>query len=340
MDLLFGILQETWSIWMESAVFFLFGFLIAALVHVFLPMEKVVRYLGKGKIRSVIYAALAGIPLPLCSCSVLPVAMSLKKRGANNGATLSFLISEPISGPDSIALTYTLMDPIMTIARVVSGFFAALIAGIIENFFGSPSPTAEAMPVDDCCSSQKKIGNKIKEGFRYAFVDLMRDIAKWFLAGMLLAGVITTLVPDDWIALHLGGGLSTMLLMLAVGIPLYICASASTPVAAALILKGMSPGAALVFLLAGPATNAATITVVMGMMGKRATVIYLASIAVVAVASGLLIDQIYLWLNIQPVALAGHIHELFPAWLNWGSSILLLALLLNGLRRSVIARER
>jgi hypothetical protein len=166
---------------------------------------------------------------------------------------------------------------------------------------------------------------KLKAGFGYALFELWEDIAPWFLLGLLLAGVITALIPPDLLAKHLGGGLPAMLIMLAVGIPLYICATASTPIAAALILKGVSPGAALVFLLAGPATNVTSITVLLGLLGKRATAIYLASIAVVSIACGLILDQVYAFLGISAQAVAGQAAEIIPLWAQvLGAMILLL----------------
>jgi len=206
---------------------------------------------------------------------VLPAAASLKKQGANNGATTAFLISTPESGVDSISITYALLDPIMTVARPLAAFLTAFIAGITENLINPPKPQI-FFPVisgmaNSCCTDpgcqapnhngQQTLLQKVKSGLKYAFGDLWGDLAGWFLLGLLVGGLITVLVPEDLITTYLGGGFTAMLLMLAVGIPLYICASASTPIAAALILKGVSPGAALVFLLVGPATNVTSLSV-------------------------------------------------------------------------------
>jgi hypothetical protein len=169
----------------------------------------------------------------------------------------------------------------------------------------------------------------------YAFSDLWEDIAKWFLFGVLLAGFITVLIPDDIFSRYLGSGLSAMLLMLAIGIPLYICATASTPIAAALILKGVSPGAALVFLLVGPATNVASLTVVTGILGKRATAIYLSTIAVSAVFFGLVVDQVYTSMGISAQAMVGQASEVIPLWLQWAGALLVLALSIKPLYRMV-----
>ena len=197
---------------------------------------------------------------------MLPAAASLKKQGANKGATTAFLISTPESGVDSIAVTYALLDPIMTVIRPVAAFVTAMVAGLLENIIsfekekGTPN-IDNSCPVDNCCDGvdcppQKHRRHhsrleKIRAGIRFAVVDVWGDIVMWFIVGLILAGTITALIPDDMMARWLGGGMSSMVLMLVFGIPLYICATASTPIAAALILKGVSPGAALVFLLVG-----------------------------------------------------------------------------------------
>ncbi len=272
---------------------------------------------------------------------MLPAAVSLRKQGANNGATTAFLISTPESGVDSISITYALLDPIMTVARPFVAFVTATCAGIAENLLGHRRQDKIIIPdlscpVDNCCDGRNcdpethkthhTLVEKIKAGVGYAFGDLWDDIARWFLFGLLLAGLITVLIPDDIFSRYLGSGLPAMLFMLAFGIPLYICATASTPIAAALILKGVSPGAALVFLLVGPATNVASLTVLTGILGKRATAIYLSTIAVAAVLFGLLVDQVYLGLGISARAMAGQASELMPLWIQWAGALGVLAL--------------
>jgi len=203
-------------------------------------------------------------------------------------------------------------------------------------------------PVDNCCDGRNcdpdthrghhTFFEKIKAGVGYAFGDLWQDIAKWFLFGLLLAGLITVLIPDDIFSRYLGPGLPAMLLMLMVGIPLYICATASTPIAAALILKGVSPGAALVFLLAGPATNMASLTVLVGTLGKRATVIYLSSIAVCSVLFGLIVDQIYAYWGISAQAMVGQASEVIPLWAQWTGALLVLLLSIKPLYGKIASR--
>ena len=284
---------------------------------------------------------------------MLPAAVSLRKQGASNGATTAFLISTPESGVDSISITYALLDPIMTIARPVVAFVTAAVAGITENLFGTYSDKTRitpdlSCPVDGCCDGENcsseehrhhhTFWEKFSTGMRFAIGDLWEDLAVWFLIGLVLAGLITVLIPPDMFSKYLGAGLPAMLIMLAVGIPLYICATASTPIAAALILKGVSPGAALVFLLAGPATNMASLTVLTGTLGKRATAIYLASIAICAVLFGLIVDQVYVSLGISAQAVVGQASEIVPEWAGLMGAILILGMSLKPIWSTIKAR--
>ncbi len=352
-DILHGlsvIFLETWDILQASAIYVLFGILVAGLLKMFLSPETVARQLGKGRFLSVIKAALLGIPLPLCSCGVLPAAASLRKQGANRGATTAFLISTPESGVDSIAITYALLDPIMTVARPLAAFITAFIAGISENFLNPPDQVMEgaasaACPVDGCCDNvdcpPEKHRNhhtfieKVRIGMQYSFGELWSDLAGWFFIGLLLAGIITAAIPEDVFSSYLGGGLPAMLIMLVVGIPLYICATASTPIAAALILKGVSPGAALVFLLVGPATNMASLSVLVGFLGKRATALYLGVIAFMSVLAGMALDRVYSLAGISPQAVIGQAGEIIPAWLRVAGAVALLILSIQPLTRIV-----
>ena len=323
------IINETLSLFLASSIYVIFGLIVSGLIRVFLNPDTVARHLGTGKFLSVLKAAFFGIPLPLCSCGVLPTAIGLKKQGANSGATTAFLISTPESGVDSIAITYALLDPIMTVARPVVAFISAIAAGFTENVFAKETkqtifPNDPGCPMDDCCdglncTAQAHAGHhsffeKLTYGLKYAFTDVWSDMASWFISGLLLAGIITTLVPKEMVSSYLGGGVSSMLIMLFVGIPLYICATASTPIAAAMVLKGISPGTALVFLIAGPATNITSLTVLFGALGKRATLIYLSIISVSAVLFGLLLDNIYAYFNISAMAVVGDAAEIIPLY--------------------------
>ena len=218
------------------------GLAVSGLIRVFLNPASVANHLGKGRFSSVFKAALLGIPLPLCSCGVLPAAISLKKQGANNGATTAFLISTPETGVDSISITYALLDPMLTIVRPLAAFISAISAGFAENIFHGkniqpPSGGDLSCPVDGCCDglgrppeghkAHHSILEKIGYGVRYAFSDVWNDMAPWFAFGLLLAGAITVFIPEEALAVHLGGGVPSMLIMLVLGIPIYICATAS-----------------------------------------------------------------------------------------------------------------
>ena len=353
MNTAFEILVQSWNILLESSIFILFGLLASGLLRVFLSPGAVSTHLGKGRFRSVFKASLLGIPIPLCSCGVLPAAAALKKQGANTGAVTSFLVSTPESGVDSIAITYALMDPIMTLVRPVAAFFTAFTAGITENLIGRPDtsrPVAPDLscPVDGCCDGKNcdpkvhrnhhSMSEKLVAGMRFAFTDVWGDLAMWFLVGLLLSGMITVLIPESFFSRYMGGGFSAMLIMLVVGIPIYICATASTPIAAALILQGVSPGAALVFLMSGPATNITSLTVLLRILGGRALTIYLAAIAICSVGFGLLVDWIYAALGVSARAMVGQASRAIPVELELAGAILILILSIKPMIRFVRSR--
>ena len=341
-------LLACWEMMVEMAPYMCLGFIMAGVLHVFVNPKLILRYLGKGRVKSVFWATLLGIPLPLCSCGVLPTTAGLKKQGANDGASMAFMIATPETGVDSMAVTYALLDPIMTIFRPVAAFFSAISAGLTQNFFGKSytDTKADIKPdmscrIDNCCDGvncppevhrrHHSMAVKIKTCFAYGFGEILDDIAKWLILGVAIAGAISVLVPDSFMKTYLDGGIHSMLIMLVVGIPFYICATSSTPIAAALIIKGASPGAALVFLLAGPATNAATISVVYGLFGRRATVIYLGSIAISAIVMGLLLDNVYAWFQITASSVAGEAGEIIPHELGYVTAVVLIVLIVKSL---------
>ncbi|MDM8548707.1 SO_0444 family Cu/Zn efflux transporter [Desulfobacterales bacterium HSG2] len=355
MNFITNIFLESWNLLLDASVYILFGILVGGLLKIFLSPAMVASHLGKRRFASVFKAAIFGIPIPLCSCGVLPAAASLKKQGANNGAVTAFLISTPESGVDSIAITYALLDPIMTAARPISAFLTAVAAGLTENLLHAPSEKDQPTPdlscaVDGCCdgidcppeehAQHHSFTEKLRAGLHFAFTELWGDLAGWFFVGLILAGVITALVPEDIMVSFLGGGILSMIIMLAAGIPLYICATASTPIAAALILKGVSPGAALVFLLVGPATNVTSLTVLLGILGKRAAAIYLSTLAVLSVIFGLILDQVYTGLGLSARAVAGQAGEVIPFEIQLAGTIVLLALSVRPVWESVNALFR
>jgi len=335
-SLLQNVLSACWEILLEAAPFILLGFFVAGLVKSLLPEEAVARHLGGNGSGSVFKAALFGIPLPLCSCGVIPAAIGLKKQGAGKGATSAFLISTPETGVDSIAVTYALLDPLMTLFRPLAAFITAVTAGLLENLLPGGAPV-QAASIEcaggSCCGkiermpARSPLAKRLRGGLTYAFGEMLGDIGKWLLIGIGVAGVISALIPDGFIERYLSGGIAPMLVMLVAGVPLYVCASASTPIAASLVLKGLSPGAALVFLLAGPATNSATMTAVARYLGKRSLAIYLFSIAGCSLLLGLILDGIYGAAGLKLSAAIGRGGESLPGWLSLGSTVLLLLLL-------------
>jgi hypothetical protein len=325
----------------EASIYIVFGLVVGGLLKVFLSPAYVASHLGEGRFRPVFKAALFGIPIPLCSCGVLPAAASLKKQGANNGATTAFLIATPESGVDSISITWALLDPLMTVFRPLSAFVSAVVAGSLENVLNAPATRKANLPVvnaddpgsctDTCRTAPGKANSpgfftKTGNGIKYAFTELWGDLALTFFIGIILAGIIAVLLPDTLFDKYLGGGLGSMLLMLLIGIPIYICATASTPIAAAFILKGVSPGAGLVFLLVGPATNVTSLSMLTGLLGRRATALYLFSISAVSVACGLALDWVYAFLDFSPGAAIGQAAEIIPLWVKTGGTLLLILL--------------
>lgn len=295
---------ELWALTCETAPWLLVGFAVAGVLKVYVPPARIYGRLGGDDLAAVTRASLYGVPLPLCSCSVLPTARALQDGGAGKGATTSFLISTPETGVDSISVTWALLDPIMTVVRPVTAFVTALLTGSAVNVMvrrgwdrpaGPPDDAdAAALPEDDCCDDEHATEERgPRAALRYAFGTLLDDLTPWLVAGLIVSAFIAAATPDDFFTDTVPGGLASMLVMAVVAAPLYICATASTPIAAALIAKGLEPGAALVFLLIGPATNAATLLIVGRMLGRRALCVYLAGIAGVALAAGFVVNGIY-----------------------------------------------
>ena len=313
----------------DMSPWLLLGFLIAGLLHVFFPDGKINKLLGRSNMKSVLRAALIGIPLPLCSCGVIPTGISIYKNGASKGASISFLISTPQTGVDSILVTYSLLGLPFAVVRPI----VALITGVFGGFFTNnlmPEDGQKTEITDNSKNSNGKHKNIISEIFNYAFVDFLQDIAKWLIIGLLLAALIAIFVPNDFFASYIHNDFLGMLIILAASIPVYVCATSSVPIAAVLLMKGISPGAALVFLMAGPATNAATISVIGNSMGKKTLFVYLGTLILGALLSGLFIDYL---LPRDWFTLVENMHQLdhglLPIWLNISSGVLLVALLLN-----------
>lgn len=319
------------------------GLAAAGLMHVLIPADRVAHWLGGQGLGATIRAALLGIPLPLCSCAVVPVTIELSRKGASREASLAFLVSTPETGVDSIFLTYGLMGPVMAVVRPVAALLTSLVAALTSMVWRPKTPDFEEFDADEsgCCASETTPEtdpgvartSKLRDAARYGFVEMVDEIGFWLVVGLVLTGVITAMVPEEWIRETLGQGPSSHLILLLLGIPLYMCASASTPVGAALLLKGVSPGAALVFLLAGPATNASALVVIARFFGRRFVAIYLSSVVVTALAAGWLFDftlQRLGW-QIMPT-LTGH-HSDESTWISFGAAAALGILLLWSMAR-------
>ncbi len=304
MQILWKILDASLATFLLAAPWILLGLIAAGVLHVAIARERVERWMGGRGMGSVVRAALFGVPLPVCSCGVVPLSIALRKQGASRPASMSFLITTPESGPDSILLTWGLLGPVMALVRPVASFLTAVTAGALAILFpgradaGVPVLPAGACCADPCCGADHDapatptLRTRARRAAQFSFVTLLDDIAFWLVIGVLLTGVIAATFPPDLAVWGLGGGLLPMLLILVAAVPMYICASASTPVAAALVAKGISPGAALVFLLAGPATNAASVLVLTRNFGRAFIRSYLLGISIGAVGSGLLLDAL------------------------------------------------
>ena len=286
-------MHEIWNLINEMSPYLLLGFGFAGLLHVFVPAQVYHRYLSKNDFRSVLWAAMIGVPLPLCSCGVIPTAMSLRKEGASKGATTSFLIATPQTGVDSILATASLLGIPFAIIRPIAALVTALFGGQLVNW-ATKNESLETLGTLGHGSDERPKGfwNKIKEALKYGYFEMMQDIGKWLMIGLVVAGLITVFVPDDFFLFFNDKPLLTMLMVLAVSVPMYVCATGSIPIAAALMLKGLSPGAALVLLMAGPACNMASIMVIGKVLEKKTMWVYLFSIILGAITFGLLIDLV------------------------------------------------
>ena len=332
-------MQEILNLLNQMSPYLLLGFGIAGVMHTFVPGQLYSRYLSGRGLRSVLYAAALGIPLPLCSCGVLPTAMSLRREGASKGATTSFLIATPQTGVDSIAATYSLMGPAFAIVRPIAALVTALLGGMLVNLFdrGEAQESAPSIPSSEAGSgTSPSVKDKLLGALRYGYVDMMQDIGRWLLVGLVVAGIITVAVPDGFFASFAHRPLLGMLLVLVCAVPMYLCATGSIPIAVALMLKGMTPGAALVLLMAGPAVNVASLLVIRKVLGRRTLWLYLAAIVGGALTFALAIDHLLprAWftgsLTLLRTSCEGSCHGHAP-WFNLISSAVLLLLLAHAL---------
>jgi uncharacterized protein len=332
LDFIWKVITDFWNTIADMSGYLLLGFFVAGLLSVFVSQQLVERHLGGRGFWPLFKASLFGVPLPLCSCGVIPVSMSLHKHGASKGSTIAFLLSTPQTGVDSIAVTYSLLGPVFAIFRPLTALATGLIGGMAVDVFDHDDENLNQAPKkcsEDCCSNNPKKSGRILRGLKYSFITLPRDIGKAMLIGLIAAAFISALVPDDFFAVYLGTGIFAMLVMMVIGIPSYVCATASVPIAAAMMMKGLTPGAAIVFLMTGPATNAASFATIWKILGSRTALIYLAAVAGCALASGILLDYFYFTPEMNHLE---HLHGwMLPDAIRYISAVALLAVLGYGI---------
>lgn len=310
--------------------YILLGFMIAGLLHAFVPASSMSRHLSGTGFKAVFKAAMIGVPLPLCSCGVLPTAVALRRSGASRAASSSFLIATPQTGVDSIAATYSLLGPAFAVIRPVAALVTSLAGGMAVGYTEQGEETAVSCSVTpDGPAARLTFGQKMREAVTYGFYTMVGSIGKWLIIGLVIAALITVFVPADFFTILGNRPLPAMIAVVLVAVPMYVCATGSIPIALSLILKGLSPGTAFVFLMAGPAANFASITVISRTMGRRAASAYLASIIIGAIAFGLAIDYLLpaSWFTGHLTMPAHACHHTVPVFQTVCSGILLLLLL-------------
>ena len=326
------LLHNTWTIWLEVAPWLLGGLILAGVLKVFLPSSVLQRWLGGEGIAPILKAAVIGTPIPLCSCSVLPAALQLRRSGASKGATMSFLVATPENGADSIALSYVLLGPVMTILRPVAAIVSAITTGMVVDSVACSSKETDGLSEREvensssccgetgCCArnaqnTEARTWRKAALEIADTALDLFDDMAGWLAVGIVVAGVLETLVPPNGLS-ALGSGLGPMLMVAVVSVPMYICATASTPIAASMLAAGVSPGTVLVFLLAGPATNFASAAILRKEFGLRVTSAYLAGVVGSSLALGMATDLLFRGMNLHVSEQLAATGEILPGWIS------------------------
>ncbi|MCK5114568.1 MAG: SO_0444 family Cu/Zn efflux transporter [Phycisphaerae bacterium] len=333
-NILWETLSSYWAVLGEMSPYLLFGFLVAGVLSVLISAEFIERHLGGHGLGSVIKASAFGVPLPLCSCSVIPVGTSLYRHGASKGSTTAFLISTPQTGVDSIMATFSLLGLTFAIYRPIVALIGGVLGGVFVNAT-RPKTSAENTPdaqdekcTHSCCSGGEKQHGLVYRILNYGFITLPRDLGMALLVGITIGAMLGVFVSKDFsVQNYVSSTPLQILLLMLLGVPVYICATASIPVAAGLILAGVSPGAAFALLVTGPATNVATLSAVWKVLGKRTCVIYLATMLVTAFVGGLILD-----LFLTNEAVREHMHSSWvPEWVKIVSAILLIGVILLAL---------
>ena len=330
----------------SMAPFLLLGFLLAGIMHAFIPGSLYQRHFGQPTFKSVGYATLLAIPLPLCSCGVIPTAMSLRREGASRGSVISFLIATPQTGVDSILATYSMMGLPFAILRPIAALVTALFGGQLANVIERNSSLKDERPksvsnMSDTTDHPKGFFQKIGVALRYAYVDMMEDIGKWLAVGLIIAGLITVYVPDSFFQQFAGNSFLSILIVLLFAIPMYLCATGSIPIAIALMLKGLTPGAALVLLMAGPAVNVASMLVIQRVMGTRTLMIYIGSIVGGSILFALGVDYLFpRELFINPLVENSVCNHGGPSIFQWICTGFLTLLLINAMIRRFLMTKK
>lgn len=328
------LIQNFIDLFVESAPWLLLGFVVAGVIKGLIPADFLSRYLGGRGAWTTIKAAFIGAPLPLCSCGVVPAALGLRKSGASKNATVSFLVATPETGVDSVTVTYALLGPVMAIVRPIAAVTSGIVSGLLVGRTDTEQSTADSGSEVSCCAAKPRVDlgasdtNTLYDGLRFVFVDMIRDIAAWLLLGILFAAAIQTWVPPSVLA-EWGSGWLAFIVMVLIGVPMYICATASTPIAAGLLLAGVSPGAVLVFMMAGPATNIGTLAIVARELGGRSLIAYLSGVIVTSFAFGYVLNVLASEYGVNFLTGVTANHDMGHAWWAYGSALLLAIAIIN-----------
>lgn len=326
-----------------TAPFLILGLVFGGIVYIWIPLKLIKKWLGKEDMFSVLRAAFFGIPLPLCSCSVIPTSVSLRRSGASKAATSSFVISTPESGVDSIAVTYAMMDLPMMIFRPVAAFASAVFGGMLQIVFNLKSETEiSPQPEEELSESEQgpqyvSVIQKIKASLKYGFGDLLDDISGWFLFGIFLGAAFHAFLPDSFFE-HLDPNV-TRFLFIFIGLPLYLCASATTPIAAALVLKGVSPGAALILLLVGPATSIPNMLVLKKVLGVRGVMLNVFAVAFIALLFSYIVDWFYVLFDWSLFFRVSQEHEHLSNFDHWLALLIFVLLLQSFVRVNFLTKK-